>query len=329
MDFIKSLLLYMTMTLAANLEAAPTPGAMPPPTPALVVESVTDPVPTDANGAPIVGSFVVTPGPATPTPLPTMTPNAGYSRLAMGSKGDEVRRLQTRLAELGYLAGNIDGAYGYQTRNAVSLFQEVNGLQKDGVAGPETQTHLFDNPDILPNPAVITPSPEPTATPGQDGLVPVPEDPRSEWSLQKDAQVMFNGEVLHDAGGSDLKVWLRKADAVVSLSDLSLAAGMEMEEHFGNRLSLRFAGYVVTAELMPSVREGREENAGGYVQAYLAAVDGTEVMLDQGDLMYEDGVWYCTGAFLEKTMHGDVVYDAEEKTLMAVIEDKAIYSSVD
>ena len=36
-----------------------------------------------------------------------------------GSRGDEVRQIQTRLKELGYNPGTIDGIYGTNTQNAV------------------------------------------------------------------------------------------------------------------------------------------------------------------------------------------------------------------
>ena len=42
----------------------------------------------------------------------------------------------------GYYKGNIDGIYGYQTYQAVRLFQQKNGLKVDGIAGPETLAAL-------------------------------------------------------------------------------------------------------------------------------------------------------------------------------------------
>lgn len=59
-----------------------------------------------------------------------------------GSRGDEVKQIQTRLKNWGYYKGNIDGIYGYQTYQAVRLFQQKNGLKVDGIAGPETLAAL-------------------------------------------------------------------------------------------------------------------------------------------------------------------------------------------
>ncbi len=56
----------------------------------------------------------------------------------MGSRGNEVKNIQTRLKKWGYYKGAIDGIYGTQTKNAVIAFQKKNNLTPDGVAGPKT-----------------------------------------------------------------------------------------------------------------------------------------------------------------------------------------------
>lgn len=55
-----------------------------------------------------------------------------------GSTGSEVRQIQTKLNELGYDTGGIDGTYGTKTKNAVIAFQQSKGLSADGIAGPKT-----------------------------------------------------------------------------------------------------------------------------------------------------------------------------------------------
>jgi len=55
-----------------------------------------------------------------------------------GSRGEEVRKIQTKLKRWGYYNGNIDGIYGSQTLSAVKSFQKKNGLTVDGIAGPKT-----------------------------------------------------------------------------------------------------------------------------------------------------------------------------------------------
>ena len=55
-----------------------------------------------------------------------------------GSRGEEVRQIQTKLKRWGYYNGNVDGIYGTKTQEAVRYFQRKNGLKVDGIAGPET-----------------------------------------------------------------------------------------------------------------------------------------------------------------------------------------------
>ena len=55
-----------------------------------------------------------------------------------GSRGEEVRQIQTKLKRWGYYNGNVDGIYGSQTQEAVRYFQRKNNLKVDGIAGPET-----------------------------------------------------------------------------------------------------------------------------------------------------------------------------------------------
>ena len=62
-----------------------------------------------------------------------------------GSSGSEVRSIQTRLTDLGYFSGKIDGIFGSQTKNAVVKFQKDYGLTADGIAGSETLKALRIN----------------------------------------------------------------------------------------------------------------------------------------------------------------------------------------
>lgn len=55
-----------------------------------------------------------------------------------GSRGEEVKKIQTKLKNWGYYTGSVDGIYGWQTENAVRSFQKKNGLTVDGVAGTKT-----------------------------------------------------------------------------------------------------------------------------------------------------------------------------------------------
>ena len=65
--------------------------------------------------------------------------------LKRGMKGDDVRRLQQRLMELGYALPRYgaDGEYGSETATAVKAFQRDRGLQVDGIAGEATLAALY------------------------------------------------------------------------------------------------------------------------------------------------------------------------------------------
>jgi peptidoglycan hydrolase-like protein with peptidoglycan-binding domain len=64
--------------------------------------------------------------------------------LEPGSKGTRVKRLETRLARLGYRPGRADGVYGADTASAVMAFEKHEGLGRDGVAGPQVAARLRD-----------------------------------------------------------------------------------------------------------------------------------------------------------------------------------------
>lgn len=61
-----------------------------------------------------------------------------YSLSKYGSRGEEVKKIQTKLKNWGYYTGSVDGIYGSQTFEAVKKFQRKNGLTVDGIAGTNT-----------------------------------------------------------------------------------------------------------------------------------------------------------------------------------------------
>lgn len=152
--FLIAVLVYIfrdqgTQTPPASVTAAgsASPSLQPEATYATVAEAL-DNLPT------------ATPSPAptfTPVPAPVMTPTAApemtlmpesYPTLRRNDAGAEVKRMQQKLIELGYLkAGSDDGDFGTGTHNAVRAFQRNNNLTSDGIAGPATLAALYgDNP---------------------------------------------------------------------------------------------------------------------------------------------------------------------------------------
>ena len=80
----------------------------------------------------------------TPTPKPTAAPNYNENtRLENGNSGTLVRKVQDRLIELGYLAGEANGKFNNATEAAVRAFQKRHTSVADGIAGKETLDALF------------------------------------------------------------------------------------------------------------------------------------------------------------------------------------------
>ena len=58
-------------------------------------------------------------------------------------RGDDVANLQTRLLEMGFNTGRVDGIYGPATEKAVKDFQHSVGATADGSCGPQTLIALM------------------------------------------------------------------------------------------------------------------------------------------------------------------------------------------
>ena len=104
---------------------------------------------------------------ATAKPTATPKPDPASEVLRLGSTGDNVKKMQKRLVELGYLTSGVDGEFGLKTYSAVYAFQQRNGLVADGVAGSATLTKLYSSSAVREKagmtPAPVTPTPKPKA----------------------------------------------------------------------------------------------------------------------------------------------------------------------
>lgn len=65
-------------------------------------------------------------------------PTSTNTSLRTGSRGNDVKKLQSNLKSLGYSVGSIDGIFGKRTKNAVIAFQKDNNLSANGVADSKT-----------------------------------------------------------------------------------------------------------------------------------------------------------------------------------------------
>lgn len=350
MDFLKTLMLYMSLTFATSMQAAPTPEVTPVPTAAPAVVETAAPVETPGIDIAVTLPPAQTPQPEpTDVPEPTITPNTGYRNVKSGDRGDQVKKLQQRLIELGYLEeGSADGAFGNQTRRAVIAFQEANGLTADGIAGDATQTHLYENPNVKENPNRPTPTPEvtftpePTATPEVTAVpeatiapltesVPQPSAEAAPSADPADRQWLWQASIVFNDGGAPL-VCLRQQDGVtvtsnprlyqladgsiqLSLTDLVAAIedwDMTSDE---NLIALNASGYVVTL-----MRIGN---------SYACMVDGQSVTLSASEAALVDGDPCVTTSFLEKALGATTIWDAEESTLIIRLQPKELAAATD
>lgn len=97
-----------------------------------------------------------------------------------GLSGEAIRATQSRLAELGFWPGAIDGVAGEKTTGAVAMFQRANGLQVNG---------KLDGPTLV----AIKSNAAKGAVTGARELVPVSEIPST--TLQSSALVQRSAEV--------------------------------------------------------------------------------------------------------------------------------------
>ena len=72
----------------------------------------------------------------------TVAADPAPATLRRGDTGPAVAALQRDLHALGYWLGARNGSYGLLTEQAVTAFQKVEGLARDGVAGPATLAAL-------------------------------------------------------------------------------------------------------------------------------------------------------------------------------------------
>jgi cell wall-associated NlpC family hydrolase len=85
--------------------------------------------------------------------------------IKLGDSGTDVKSMQSRLSELGYYTGKINGYFGVATEESLNAFQTKNKLDADGVFNVGDRDLIYSpqaRPKIDPTP---TPSPKPTPKP--------------------------------------------------------------------------------------------------------------------------------------------------------------------
>jgi len=101
----------------------------------------------------VMTAYLTTDMDSVATPDPTKKPadedsSESYRTLSYGDSGTAVKKLQTRLKELGYFDGQLGGNYLKLTRAAVEEYQAANGWTVDGIATPELQREIFEENNV-------------------------------------------------------------------------------------------------------------------------------------------------------------------------------------
>ena len=341
MDFLKTLLAYVALTVSFSVQEGPLPQDVPTPTP----------LPPNVTASPIPNAPAATDVPtatptASPVPEPTITPNMGYRT---------VLKVQKKLIELGYLAeGEDDGAYGSKTTAAVRRFQKANGLSVDGIAGQATQTRLFEDPNVVPyspptvpptatpTPAPETPAPSaaPTASPADDLPLPGASGDFPVDTVTTEAPVytpdgltlLPNGSIILGNGGATLtmtvtqdgvgytrrpSLWVNTVGSpVMSLRELAACIDdWQLEVNESGVWVLSAAGYTVVI---------RETDSGLSVM-----VDGSAVAMESGAVRLDNGEMYISDMFLRTALHATTIYDSDEQSLILFVRNKSVSTSAD
>lgn len=331
MDFLKMLLAYVALMSGLAVQEGPAPQAVP--TPTMLPPTVTATMVPYLTEAP-------TATPAPTSDAPAITPNRNYETLRYQDRGSDVRKLQKRLIELGYMPkGSDDGAYGYQTYNAVRDFQRMNGLEADGVAGPTTLTYLYQYAGVVAKEATPTATPTPTippfpATQTEVPSIPLPPDPAATPAPPAASLTEVPDALIIDGSTGKALVLVEMVDgvavpikpalwqneggsAVISLRDLvDCLDGWTLAGSSADGLyTLTACGYTVQLHF-----------ASGSV---IVTVDGNAVALSGEDALLQGGTVYITDGFLRKALGADVIFDADERSLVLFLKDKSTAQTID
>lgn len=126
-----------------------------------------------------------------------------YRPLQYGSTGEQVKKLQTRLTELGYYKGKISGNYLEGSRYGIKLFQEKMGMTVNGIADPETLEAIYQ-PGAPGRYDDETASAQPTPTPQFENFL-VDDNASDEQAVMPDEAVTFTRKLKYGDSGKLVK----------------------------------------------------------------------------------------------------------------------------
>ncbi len=171
-------------------------------------------------------------------PVSAESVDGTYAELKYGMRdSDEVRAMQTRLRELGYMSAYPSGGYFDDTAKAVADFQAASGFRTNKkTASPEMLALLFSDKAIAKNGTVTpadTPAPtaDPTARPAQTDA-PASSYSKLTYGTRSSSAVRAMQDRLRELGymscDSTGGYWGETAKAV---ADFQAAAGLKVDKN--------------------------------------------------------------------------------------------------
>lgn len=172
-------------------------------------------------------------------PVSAESVDGTYAELKYGMRdNDDVRAMQTRLRELGYMSAYPSGGYFDDTAKAVADFQAASGMKTDKrTASSEMLALLFSDKAIAKN-GVVTPAdtPAPTTAPATDSPsqtdAPAPAYSKLTYGTRSSSAVRAMQDRLRELGymscDSTGGYWGETAKAV---ADFQAAAGLKVDKN--------------------------------------------------------------------------------------------------
>jgi len=182
-----------------------------------------------------------------PTPSPAPTP----SLLKKGDNGEGVRAMQSRLKELGYYNGSVDGDFGGGTEEALRLFQRQNDLDVDGIAAQMTFAVLYSDDAQQ---VTITPTPDPNAMP----ILVNRDHPVSESYQPNDLVLLKNvlPSSLASVKGSDIEGDRAAVNAMIDMFKAAHADGVTNWQISAGYRSFRYQQKLFDQQVQEYLNEG-------------------------------------------------------------------------
>ena len=139
-----------------------------------------------------VPSSIIDAPPAAPGQIAAPTP------VPQGPSRDEVRAIQTDLAELGYDPGQFDGIAGRRTKEAIKTYQNDAGLVVDGSITRELADSLAATPRLENPPAPDLATDQetpPDAPPDTDPKLALGSEPEIELATEPEVELAIKPEI--------------------------------------------------------------------------------------------------------------------------------------